>query len=127
VTTDKVVDASVVCTAIFTEPREAEARSLLAGADLFAPSLIDFEVANAALKKIRARPTERAQITALHAEFQNFSIEKCDVDFQAAIMLAEQEKLSFYDASYLWLALEMGAELVTLDEKLVKAYRRTAP
>jgi predicted nucleic acid-binding protein len=30
-------------------------------------------------------------------------------------------KLSLYDASYLWLARALDAELVTLDERLVRA------
>ena len=43
------------------------------------------------------------------------------VDLKAAIVLAEQTKLSLYDASYLWLADPLGAELVSLDEQLARA------
>ncbi len=43
------------------------------------------------------------------------------VDLKAAVVLAEQTKLSLYDASYLWLARALDAELVTLDEKLARA------
>jgi predicted nucleic acid-binding protein len=39
----------------------------------------------------------------------------------AAIALAERTKLSLHDASYLWLAHALGAELVTLDDKLARA------
>jgi predicted nucleic acid-binding protein len=39
------------------------------------------------------------------------------------IVLAERTKLSLYDASYLWLARTLGAELVTLDENLLRADR----
>jgi len=35
--------------------------------------------------------------------------------------LAERMKLSLYDASYLWLAHALGAELVTLDDRLARA------
>lgn len=43
------------------------------------------------------------------------------VDLKAAVVVAEQTKLSLYDASYLWLARALDAELVTLDEKLARA------
>ena len=37
------------------------------------------------------------------------------------MVLAEQTKLTLYDASYLWLASALDAELVTLDDKLARA------
>jgi predicted nucleic acid-binding protein len=40
-----------------------------------------------------------------------------------AIGLAERTRLSLYDASYLRLARTLGAELVTLDDKLARAER----
>jgi predicted nucleic acid-binding protein len=43
------------------------------------------------------------------------------VNLDAAIVLAERMKLSLYDASYLWLAHALGAELVTLDDRLARA------
>jgi predicted nucleic acid-binding protein len=42
------------------------------------------------------------------------------INLAEAIALAERTKLSFYDASYLWLALALDAELVTLDDKLAR-------
>jgi predicted nucleic acid-binding protein len=40
-----------------------------------------------------------------------------------AIGLTERTRLSLYDASYLRLARTLGAELVTLDDKLARAER----
>jgi predicted nucleic acid-binding protein len=42
------------------------------------------------------------------------------VDLGEAIVLAERTKLSLYDAGYLWLARALGAELVTLDDRLTR-------
>ncbi|HZT90151.1 MAG TPA: type II toxin-antitoxin system VapC family toxin [Stellaceae bacterium] len=39
----------------------------------------------------------------------------------ASLDLAEAAGLTAYDASYLWLARALGAELVTLDRKLAAA------
>jgi predicted nucleic acid-binding protein len=47
-----------------------------------------------------------------------------DVDHLAIVMLAERARLTTFDASYLWLAQSIGAELVTLDRKLDAAARR---
>jgi predicted nucleic acid-binding protein len=43
------------------------------------------------------------------------------VDHDAVFELAKQTGLTAYDASYLWLAQELGAELVTLDGQLASA------
>jgi predicted nucleic acid-binding protein len=37
------------------------------------------------------------------------------------VLLAEATKLSFYDASYLWLSRSLGVPLVTLDRRLEDA------
>jgi len=122
VTADKVVDASAICAIIFNEPGQASAQSKLRGArTLYAPSLIEFEVANVLLKKLRAQPADRAQTLKLYANFKTFTIRKPDVDLLEAALLGEHFKISLYDASYLWLARHLGAELVTLDSGLAKA------
>jgi predicted nucleic acid-binding protein len=43
---------------------------------------------------------------------------------RAVLQLARAEGLTVYDASYLELALRLGAELFTLDKELVAAARR---
>ena len=42
------------------------------------------------------------------------------VDHDAVLALAVTTGLTVYDASYLWLARTLDAELVTLDQKLAK-------
>ncbi len=46
-----------------------------------------------------------------------------EVDADAALRLAAATGLSVYDASYLWLARERDADLITLDRRLAAAYR----
>ena len=119
--TDKVVDASAVVALLFDELTRDKVASRLRGASLHAPSLIAFEVANACLKKMRARPAERQALFDAFSFFDTLAISQDAIDFGEAIVLAERTKLSLYDASYLWLARALGAELVTLDEKLARA------
>lgn len=119
--TDKVVDASAVVAVLFNELTREGTVPRLRGATLWAPSLLGFEVANACLKKIRAAPAERQALLEAFSLLDALSISPVTVDLDAAIILAERTKLSLYDASYLWLARTLGAELVTLDDKLARA------
>lgn len=43
---------------------------------------------------------------------------------QVVAQLALRHRLTFYDASYLWLAIDRGVPLATLDAALVAAARR---
>lgn len=43
------------------------------------------------------------------------------VDHDGALEAAAATGLTAYDASYLWLARQLGVELVTLDRQLAKA------
>jgi predicted nucleic acid-binding protein len=119
--TDKVVDASAAVALLFNELTREAVVARLRGATLHAPSLLGFEVANACLKKIRNEPAARESLLEAFALLDALPIALEPVDFSQTIALAERMKLSLYDASYLWLALAINAELVTLDDKLARA------
>jgi predicted nucleic acid-binding protein len=119
--TDKVVDASAAVALLFDEVTREAVAGRLRGASLHAPTLIGFEVANACLKKMRAAPGERNALLEGFSLFEQLPIALKAVDLAASIVLAERAKLSLYDASYLWLARALDAELVTLDDKLARA------
>jgi predicted nucleic acid-binding protein len=119
--TDKVIDASAICAVVFNESKQSDVERRLHAVRLHAPALIDFEVASTCLKKIRSRPADQDDVMRLYNNFQNFTISKAAIDLTEAVVLAEQFNLSAYDASYLWLARELGAELVTLDARLERA------
>jgi predicted nucleic acid-binding protein len=51
-------------------------------------------------------------------------LETLDVDHKAVVDLALQTGLTTYDASYLWLAKDLGVVLVTLDRQLAAAAER---
>ena len=97
-------------------------------AQCHAPVLIVFEVSNCCTKKIRRHPAQRDALLAGFDAFQRLEIDGHAVDARDVIALAIEHRLSAYDASYLWLARELGAELVTLDGELQRAYAAmTAP
>lgn len=117
----KVVDASALAALLFDEPEGEEVARRLDGARLVAPALVGFELANVCLVKARRRPEERAALLAAFALRGRLGIEALAVDFDAALDLAMATGLTVYDASYLWLARQLGAEVVTLDRALQKA------
>jgi predicted nucleic acid-binding protein len=98
--------------------------ALIVGYRLSAPYLLKSELANVCVKKIRVYPTRRDTILGLFSDAWKMPIDFFDIDPLETLALAERLKLSAYDASYLWLARQLGAELVTLDGGLKKAAKR---
>jgi predicted nucleic acid-binding protein len=117
----KVVDASALAALLFAEPEAELIAERLAGARLAAPSLLDFELANICLTKMRRQPSQREALRAAFRLAHRLRIETVAVDRAQMLDLAEATGLTAYDASYLWLARALGAELVTLDQKLAAA------
>lgn len=118
-----VVDASAVVAIAFAEPDGDRVVERLGGADLAAPSLLPYEVANvAALRVRRGLLSEREARTGI-AIFRRLGIGLHDADPEALLALAGATSLTAYDAAYLWLARALGADLVTLDRRLRAAFR----
>jgi len=117
----KVVDASAVVALLFGEAEGPGIAERLRGADLIAPALLPFELANVCLKKIRRHPAQGDAIRTSFRMFDRMAVSVIEVDQGQALALAESSGLTAYDASYLWLARRMGSELVTLDRQLAAA------
>jgi predicted nucleic acid-binding protein len=114
-----VVDASVISAIVFIEPTVAEAETMVSEAELVAPHLLRFELANIAWKKTKRDPRESSQIAAgLHLALQELEIRYLDVDHEAVLQVALEKNITAYDASYLWLARSLKAPLATFDRKL---------
>jgi predicted nucleic acid-binding protein len=120
-TVTKVVDASAIVALILAEEGAETIAADLTGARLVAPAILAFELTNASLTQIRRRPLERERLILLFRRLGGFAIETQPVDQVGVLELAESTGLTAYDASYLWLARELSAELVTLDGQLAKA------
>jgi predicted nucleic acid-binding protein len=121
VTGIKVVDASALAALLFAEPEAAAIAERLSGARLAAPSLLDYELANVCLIKMKRQPGLREALRAAFHLAHRLRVETVAVDHAAALDLAEATGLTAYDASYLWLARALGGELVAHDRKLAAA------
>lgn len=119
-----VADASAVGAMLFGEPAAERIAAALEGHGLVAPTLLTYEVASIGLKKIAARPAQEAQVLEALALFPALQIRQYAVPISDVVSTAKRYKLTAYDASYLWLAAELGVGLVTLDEVLARAWKR---
>ncbi len=82
---------------------------------------VDASALAADLIKLRRHPDQRGELLAAFRGRPRLAVITRNVDYQRVLSLAEQARLSFYDASYLWLSRELGALLVTLDRRLAEA------
>ncbi len=119
-----IVDASVSIALIAEERPDVEpqwSRWSHEGRMLLAPAIHWSEVGNILLKRKRLTP-ERASL--LMGSLQRAGIEIADRGLPGvcfAVELASKHGLSVYDATYLWLAIEIDGELATLDRDLARA------
>lgn len=114
-----VVDCSVIAGTVFSEPWQATADAQIAGRDLHAPHLLQYEIASVAVKKARAGLAELAADGVHYAA--EMAIELHRIEEAAVVALARQYELTAYDAAYLWLAADLRCPLATFDDKLAAA------
>ncbi|MGI0028706.1 MAG: type II toxin-antitoxin system VapC family toxin [Nitrososphaera sp.] len=107
------------------ESQGAEVAARLREAKLVAPALLPFEIASVCLKKLNCHPEQREALLAAHRLFTRLDINQPEVELPEVVELAHQAGLTAYDASYLWLARCLQAELVTLDGRLARAAAET--
>ena len=119
----RVVDASALGALLFGEPQADEVARKPSGASLAAPAILWFEIASICLKKIRAHPRSADKLLAAMRYIDRLPLRPVEVDHAKIVDMARKRKLTTYDASYLWLAVESGTKLVTLDKKLARSAR----
>jgi predicted nucleic acid-binding protein len=118
---DIVVDASAIAAMVFAEPRGHEVASAIGARRMVAPPLLWHELTNVCIQKMRRHPDDADRYARRFARVQDMQIEARPVNHLAVLSIARETGLTGYDASYLWLARHLDAELVTLDEELRQA------
>ncbi|MGE0361156.1 MAG: type II toxin-antitoxin system VapC family toxin [Vicinamibacterales bacterium] len=119
-----VVDASALAAVAFNEPGGGSVTAALAGHALYAPTLIDYELASIGWKKLRRHPDRSESILANVTRTRSLAIARVSPAFSAVLALARLLDITPYDASYVWVARAMGVPLVTLDQRLARAAQR---
>src|SRR5262249_49685705 len=106
----------------FGEPEGESVAERLGDARLAAPALLSFELVNVCLLKSRRHPEQQAALAAAFLLRARLAVDEMAVDHDDVLALAVSTGLTAYDASYLWLARQLRADLVTLDRQLAQAY-----
>lgn len=119
-----VVDASVLAAALFAETEFEQAVVWMRGRALCAPHLVDCEIANAALNKVRRDSVAASAAASALDAFAALDLERYAIEAAAVLQLAARCGLTAYDASYLWLAARLKAPLATFDVQLGAAAQK---
>ncbi len=88
--------------------------------DLVEPNLFSVEVVNGLHNCLLSKRLDRkltGELLDTFLELENIEY-FFDLDYQSILEISLQEKLSVYDAVYLWLKKETGYPLYSLDKKL---------
>ncbi|HEY2618410.1 MAG TPA: type II toxin-antitoxin system VapC family toxin [Acetobacteraceae bacterium] len=120
----RVVDASAVAAMLFGEPDGVWVHALLSGEPLFVPSIFHFELGNICRMKCRRHPDKAEELLTAWLDWNvQPPVTAIAIDPTTTMELARQHNLTFYDASYLWLAQDRASEIISLDAHLVCAAR----
>jgi len=118
-----VIDASFILTFLLPDEDIPEVNKTIwlyrrKALDLISCYLFPFEVFNCLRTAIFRKRISGRLASDLGNTFLKLDI-KCEViNFEEALKIAEKANLSFYDASYLWLARSKNLPLLTLDDRL---------
>ena len=122
----KVADASVLGALVFGEARAEEAAALLAEEPLYEPTLLAYELASIARKKIFQNPGLHTSIIEALGRALTADMNWADVDYMETLNLAVESGLTTYDASYLYVAQSLEIGLLTFDDQLRSVWQRYA-
>ena len=109
---------------VLDEPSAASVRARIAKAQLVAPTLLAYEIANVCITRQRGRTNTDFAIVAFGL-FLRWDIRLMAVNHIEVLRLAGSTRISACDASYLWLARHLDCELATLDRRLSQAASAT--
>ena len=120
-----VLDASVAVAWLLDDEDEPVAivpLGTLEEQEALVPQLWHLEIRNALLAAERRGRIAPDQVAARLADLKTLPIHvDQEPDFDAAMGLARDHRLTFYDAMYLELAIRRDAQLATLDAALARA------
>lgn len=129
-----VIDTSVAIKTVIAEPDSAKAIQLRdnynnAVHDLIAPDLYPTEICNVLMMAERTGKIRTGEAAALLADFILDLPALIDAVplLPRALEIAQKYRQSVYDCLYIALAEREACELVTADDKLIKAVQPTMP
>ncbi|KKR71263.1 MAG: hypothetical protein UU12_C0004G0010 [Candidatus Woesebacteria bacterium GW2011_GWA2_40_7b] len=86
----------------------------------FAPKILEFEVCNSIKTTVIRNRIGKTSAEKILTRFNKIPINYLDINRERVLDLSINKNLTFYDASYLYLARINKYKLLTLDKKLEK-------
>lgn len=123
-TDQAVCDASALVALLLDDGPDGQwAAAQLGGSDLVAPSLVTFEASNIIRRHELAKIVSRDQAAQAHADLVDLAIELWPYELLGSRVWELRTNLTSYDASYVAVAEQIGAPLVTLDRRIRRVRR----
>lgn len=121
-----IIDASIALAWLLNEPHRVAAEAAIGegvAGGLAAPELFWIEVANVLGLQVRRRKLQKSERDEALVDLQSLEIAKHQSAERLSdiVSLSDRHNLTTYDATYLELALRLGAALATLDKDLAAA------
>ena len=125
---EAVVDASILAqTVVKEEYTELALRLVEKLKSIYAPPLILYEIGNALVILVRRRLITKEDALRKFRSITAIPILNIrEPTLDRVVEIAIELKTTFYDASYLALALEVGVPLITADRELCEKGRKVA-
>ena len=123
-----VVDASVGIKWFIPEVHEHDALKLIErNVELLAPDLIYAEIGNILWKKWRQGEIDAEDVLGLIHDFKavNLNIHETGMLMEKAWEIAKRHNRSFYDSTYIALAVESECQVATADIKLYNSLKNS--
>jgi predicted nucleic acid-binding protein len=122
-----VVDASALVDVLTGAPGSDAVHGQLAGQDLQAPALLDYEVVSALRGLTLGKQLSVARASDALTDFEDLALHRWQqVDQWRRRAFELRHDLSAYDAAYVVLAEALGCRLVTRDARLARARGHSA-
>lgn len=117
----RIVDASAVGAVLLVEPEADWVNAQTDGEELYASPLLPFEVGNIFWKRLRSPTADVEGLMAIWSAWtESLPLRLVPSNATSVQRLARQTGLTFYDASYVQLALELDGDLISLDKRLLR-------
>ncbi|BBZ42158.1 type II toxin-antitoxin system VapC family toxin [Mycobacterium conspicuum] len=117
-----VCDASAVVALLLDSGPDGQwATDRLRGSELFAPALLPYECANIIRRHELAGLVSADQAAQSHADLLDLAVDLWPYELLSSRVWQLRANLSSYDASYVALAEAIGADLITLDRRILRA------
>jgi len=118
-----VVDTSAIVAVLASEPERRALVTVTRGADLIAPTSVNWEVGNALVGLLKKRRGTLEDVRRALRIYHQIPLRFLEVDLETAVELAAKHHLYAYDAYVLTCARQQRCGLVALDTTLLRVAR----